>query len=162
MDWITRVSAPWFQSSRPVAPPGVTGSNALFGKVFGTNRRCSPAGTSWYSFGRVSAPAQINRLSVHSTATGVQLPRMRTLLLLLIRLYRVLVSPILGNHCRYAPSCSEYAATAIDRFGALRGGWMALRRVSRCHPWHAGGFDPVPERPSEKHTTKHSSEQTHG
>lgn len=62
----------------------------------------------------------------------------------LIRLYKYLVSPYLGNRCRFDPSCSEYAVEALKRHGAVRGLWLALRRVSRCHPWHEGGFDPVP------------------
>jgi putative membrane protein insertion efficiency factor len=66
------------------------------------------------------------------------------LLLLLIQGYQLLVSPILGPCCRYLPSCSEYAKEAIRTHGPLRGGWLALRRVSRCHPLHAGGYDPVP------------------
>jgi putative membrane protein insertion efficiency factor len=87
---------------------------------------------------------------------------MRTLLLLLIKTYRLLVSPWLGNHCRFAPTCSDYALTAIERFGVLRGGWLALRRVGRCHPWHAGGLDPVPEKSSEQLTKTHSAEHNHG
>lgn len=70
---------------------------------------------------------------------------MRRFARLLIRGYQLLVSPLLGNHCRFYPSCSQYAIEAIDRFGVLRGGFLAVRRLSRCHPWHAGGFDPVPD-----------------
>lgn len=87
---------------------------------------------------------------------------MRTLLLLLIKTYRLLVSPWLGNHCRFAPTCSDYALTAIDRFGVVRGGWLALRRIGRCHPWHGGGLDPVPERSPEQPTKTHSAEHNHG
>jgi putative membrane protein insertion efficiency factor len=71
---------------------------------------------------------------------------MHQILILPIRAYRYFISPLLGNHCRFHPSCSTYAETAILRFGPLRGGWLALRRLLRCHPWHAGGYDPVPER----------------
>jgi uncharacterized protein len=66
------------------------------------------------------------------------------LLLLLIEGYRLTLSPLLGGFCRYVPSCSAYGAEAIRRHGAARGGWMAVRRIGRCHPFHRGGFDPVP------------------
>ena len=74
---------------------------------------------------------------------------MQRILILFIRGYQYLISPLLGNHCRFHPSCSHYSCTAIQRFGAMRGGWMALRRLLRCHPWHEGGLDPVPEKPQE-------------
>ncbi|HOB62045.1 MAG TPA: membrane protein insertion efficiency factor YidD [Candidatus Competibacteraceae bacterium] len=74
---------------------------------------------------------------------------MRTLLIALIRVYQWLISPLLGNHCRFYPSCSQYACEAIELHGAVRGGWLAVRRLLRCHPWHPGGVDPVPE-PSPK------------
>jgi putative membrane protein insertion efficiency factor len=71
---------------------------------------------------------------------------MRSLLMWMIRAYRYGLSPFLGTHCRFEPSCSCYAEGAIARFGIARGAWLALRRLLRCHPWHAGGVDPVPER----------------
>jgi len=74
---------------------------------------------------------------------------MQKVLIALIRSYQYLISPWLGNHCRYYPSCSHYAVTALRTHGAARGSWLALLRLSRCHPWHEGGFDPVPE-PGEK------------
>ena len=61
-----------------------------------------------------------------------------------IRVYRYLLSPWWGGQCRFTPSCSEFATEAIDQYGALKGSWLAACRVGRCHPWHAGGFDPVP------------------
>lgn len=72
---------------------------------------------------------------------------MRAVLIALIRGYQWFVSPLLGHHCRFYPSCSEYAREAIERHGVLRGVWLAIRRVARCHPWHPGGIDPVPEPP---------------
>lgn len=65
-------------------------------------------------------------------------------LILLLRAYQRLLSPLLGQRCRFAPTCSQYAVEAITAHGALRGGWLALRRVLRCHPLHPGGHDPVP------------------
>ena len=65
--------------------------------------------------------------------------------LALVRLYRLTFSAIMGRTCRYLPTCSEYAEEAIARFGAWKGGWMALARISRCHPWGVSGYDPVPE-----------------
>ncbi|HET7763884.1 MAG TPA: membrane protein insertion efficiency factor YidD [Burkholderiales bacterium] len=69
---------------------------------------------------------------------------MSRLLSLLIAGYRFSISPLLGMHCRFHPSCSAYALEALERHGATRGGWLAIRRLARCHPWHAGGHDPVP------------------
>ncbi len=69
---------------------------------------------------------------------------MKSLLLLLVRAYRYLVSPFIGSHCRYLPTCSAYALEAIEKHGPWRGGCMAIGRILRCHPWHEGGYDPVP------------------
>ena len=65
-------------------------------------------------------------------------------MLFVIRAYRYLLSPWWGSQCRFDPTCSAYAMQAIEEHGALRGSWLALRRLTKCHPWHRGGFDPVP------------------
>lgn len=62
----------------------------------------------------------------------------------LVRAYRYVLSPWWGGQCRFVPTCSEYALQALERHGALRGTWLAARRIGRCHPWCEGGFDPVP------------------
>jgi putative membrane protein insertion efficiency factor len=64
--------------------------------------------------------------------------------LLLLRFYKLAISPMLPPSCRYTPTCSEYAYQAIEKYGVLRGSWLGLCRLSRCHPWHPGGYDPVP------------------
>ncbi|HXX71521.1 MAG TPA: membrane protein insertion efficiency factor YidD [Candidatus Acidoferrum sp.] len=69
---------------------------------------------------------------------------MSRLLSFLVNGYRYALSPALGMHCRFHPSCSAYALEALERHGAARGAWLALRRLARCHPWHPGGYDPVP------------------
>jgi putative membrane protein insertion efficiency factor len=68
----------------------------------------------------------------------------RRLAIGLVRLYQMIVSPWLGPRCRFHPSCSHYACEALEGHGFLRGGWLTVRRLSRCHPFHAGGVDPVP------------------
>ena len=73
---------------------------------------------------------------------------MRQLLILLIRCYRVAISPYLAPSCRFEPTCSCYAIEAVQRFGVLRGSWLSIRRISRCHPWHEAGVDPVPANSS--------------
>lgn len=70
---------------------------------------------------------------------------MRKILILPIRAYQYLLSPYFGNSCRYTPSCSQYAREAIDQHGSIKGLYLAIKRLSSCHPWHAGGYDPVPE-----------------
>jgi putative membrane protein insertion efficiency factor len=69
----------------------------------------------------------------------------RKLLMWIIRGYQLGISPMLGPRCRFYPSCSCYAHTAIERYGVLRGGWLGIRRLLRCHPFREGGYDPVPD-----------------
>lgn len=75
---------------------------------------------------------------------------MRTILILLIQLYRYTLSPLLGVRCRFEPSCSRYAIEALRQHGTLKGGWLAAKRLGRCHPLNPGGYDPVP-RPEHRH-----------
>ena len=69
---------------------------------------------------------------------------MQKVLSTLIKGYRYVLSPLIGPHCRFHPSCSAYALEALEGHGTLRGLWLSLRRVLKCHPWHPGGYDPVP------------------
>ena len=69
---------------------------------------------------------------------------MKSVLIALVKGYRLLLSPWWGSSCRFTPTCSLFAIEALERHGAWRGTWLAMRRVSRCHPWRAGGYDPVP------------------
>jgi putative membrane protein insertion efficiency factor len=70
---------------------------------------------------------------------------MKYLAMALIRLYQLTLSPLLPPSCRFEPSCSHYSYDAINRFGLFKGGWLSVKRISRCHPLHPGGYDPVPE-----------------
>lgn len=69
---------------------------------------------------------------------------MKRVLVFFLRTYQYAISPFLGRRCRYYPSCSEYAVEAVQKYGAVKGGWLGVKRVCRCHPWHPGGYDPVP------------------
>lgn len=74
---------------------------------------------------------------------------MKWLFLFVLRFYRKFISPLKGSSCRFMPTCSEYAMQAVERYGPYIGFWMTLRRLSRCHPFHPGGFDPVDDREKE-------------
>lgn len=100
-------------------------------------------------------------MNVTDTERAERPPRVldaRWWLVAAIRLYQRAVSPFFGKNCRYHPTCSAYAATAIDRHGVLRGGWMALRRLGRCHPFAGSGFDPVPNMVKEPSADQNSDE----
>ncbi|ALG89200.1 MULTISPECIES: membrane protein insertion efficiency factor YidD [Actibacterium] len=72
------------------------------------------------------------------------------LLSLPVRAYRLILSPWVGKSCRYQPTCSAYALEALEKHGAIRGGWLVLRRIGRCHPFGGDGYDPVPEQDADK------------
>jgi putative membrane protein insertion efficiency factor len=76
---------------------------------------------------------------------------MKYFLLAIIRLYQWFISPFFPKSCRFEPTCSHYAFTAIDRFGFFKGSWLAMKRILKCHPYHSGGFDPVPDIHQHKH-----------
>lgn len=76
---------------------------------------------------------------------------MRRLLIFLISCYKTCLSPFMGDNCRFYPSCSSYAQEAIEAHGVIKGSYLALLRVARCHPWHEGGEDPVPPCPQHHH-----------
>ncbi|MBE2893887.1 membrane protein insertion efficiency factor YidD [Spirabiliibacterium falconis] len=80
-------------------------------------------------------------------------------LIFVIKVYRLVISPLFGPRCRFTPTCSQYGLDAIKRFGALKGGWLTLKRVLKCHPLSAGGYDPVPEKQSEPLTSNQRREK---
>ncbi|MGK7933607.1 MAG: membrane protein insertion efficiency factor YidD [Microcystaceae cyanobacterium] len=69
---------------------------------------------------------------------------MKILIIYLIKGYRIFISPLFPPSCRFTPTCSQYALEAVNRFGAVKGSWLAIKRILRCHPFHPGGYDPVP------------------
>ena len=86
---------------------------------------------------------------------------MKWLFMALIRFYQKFISPLLGPHCRYQPTCSQYMLEAIGRYGAAKGGWLGLKRLLRCHPWGKGGYDPVPQqRPEDRNLKKRKASLT--
>jgi uncharacterized protein len=82
--------------------------------------------------------------SARSWRPGPDPAMMKKMLIGFVRLYQALLSPWLPNACRYAPTCSQYMIEAVDKYGVVRGGWLGLRRLARCHPWGGHGHDPVP------------------
>lgn len=90
----------------------------------------------------MSLPSRLPSRSLSFSRSVARWPRKA--LILFVRAYQITLSPLLGGACRYYPSCSAYAIEALEKHGALRGAWLAIKRISRCHPFHPGGFDPVP------------------
>ena len=84
---------------------------------------------------------------------------MKYLLIGLLRAYRAVISPLYGQVCRYHPSCSAYALEAVTVHGSVRGSWLTVRRLARCHPWSDGGYDPVPSGPTPSASAPHPSPQ---
>lgn len=98
-----------------------------------------------------------NRPGVRDVFRSASLPdetALKHVLIFLLRAYKLLLSPLLGQRCRFHPSCSSYAMQALERFGAVRGSWLAIRRILRCHPLHPGGYDPVPDPRPDKGTAE--------
>jgi putative membrane protein insertion efficiency factor len=89
---------------------------------------------------------------------------LKAVVLALLRFYKRWISPMLGARCRFQPTCSVYAMDAVQRFGVVRGGWLAIRRIGRCHPFHPGGYDPVPDAPhggGNPHPDNHDHNHNH-
>ena len=84
---------------------------------------------------------------------------MKYLLIGLLKAYRFAISPLYGQVCRYHPTCSAYALEAVTVHGSIKGSWLALRRIGRCHPWAAGGYDPVPARRDQHRSTNTAQQQ---
>jgi len=122
--------------SAPSAPSPIRPPAPASGGCVGLAGECTGASRPHSTARRAAGGAR------GSATSGLGL--MRALLIGVIRLYRLLVSPLLPGACRFYPSCSEYAEQALRRYGVLKGGALALRRLLRCHPWHPGGIDPVP------------------
>ena len=80
---------------------------------------------------------------------------MKRVLIAVVRAYQWVLSPLMGSQCRFQPTCSHYAIEALQTHGAWRGSWLALKRIGRCHPWHPGGYDPVPQVNNEVKKHEH-------
>jgi putative membrane protein insertion efficiency factor len=112
--------------------------------------RVAPTGGSRTTPGHAVAPALNSSNHWHGTLDRLLVP----VVVCVLTSYRVLISPLFAGSCRFEPSCSHYAEEAVRRYGSLRGCWLTLRRLGRCHPLHAGGYDPVPERPGSAVTKR--------
>lgn len=129
-------------AERPDAPPGAAAGPAIGapGDVGAADAGAADAGDGAVG-DRVAGAAEVGA-AARAGRVVRGLPGFA--LIFVIRAYQVMLSPLLPSSCRYIPSCSAYAVEAVQRHGALRGGWMAARRIGRCHPFRPGGYDPVP------------------
>ena len=84
----------------------------------------------------------------------------KAIAIFIIKVYQYCISPLLGNNCRFYPSCSQYSVQAIERFGVIKGSYLSIRRLLKCHPWHEGGEDPVPEKKPHRTCTKCDTNKT--
>jgi putative membrane protein insertion efficiency factor len=80
---------------------------------------------------------------------------LKKIFILPIRFYQVSISPLLGAHCRHTPTCSQYTIEAIEEWGLVKGTWLGIKRIARCHPWGTSGYDPVPRKPKTSAQVKH-------
>ncbi|MBE2189063.1 MAG: membrane protein insertion efficiency factor YidD [Desulfobulbaceae bacterium] len=87
---------------------------------------------------------------------------LKYLIILPIKFYKKFISPMLPPSCRFYPTCSQYTIESVETWGIVRGTWLSIKRISKCHPLHRGGFDPVPERCNHNHSVVNSNQRNHG
>ena len=121
--------------------PGVSGCRMAAANVRSSGRRTSCRGHISRSRGAGSWLGSVGKIMAPPLSPGSRV------LIALIRVYQRLISPLLGPHCRFTPTCSSYGIEALRRFGVIKGSWLTVKRVLKCHPLHPGGDDPVPPGP---------------
>jgi putative membrane protein insertion efficiency factor len=157
--WATiagRFAARFERTARRDIGPSVLHRPAVRATDIGATRDChqglrvAPIGGSRTTPRHAAAPAPYSSNHWHGTLDRLLIP----VVVFVLNGYRILISPLFAGSCRFEPSCSHYAEEAVRRYGSLRGGWLTLRRLGRCHPLHAGGYDPVPARPGSAVTKR--------